>query len=302
MIDVEGWAEIRRMHRVERLSIREIHRRSGLHRETIRRALAEDQPPRYRRKAAPSKLDPFKEEIECLLRSNPRIPNTRIRELIAELGYQGGKSILDDHLRELRPRFAPKRTYQRTVYRPAEICQFDLWEPRAKIPVGHDQVRRAWVVTCELGFSRAGAGALIFSKQAPDILWGMGRCLMALGALPETVVWDREAAIAPQGKPSEAFAAFCGALALGWSICEAADPESKGLLERNHRFMRSNFEPGRSFASPSTSSPALTSGSAGEPTGAFTAASGRSPPSALEPSESGCARCPNGCPTPNAAS
>ena len=159
MIDVEGWAEIRRMHRVERLSIREIHRRSGLHRETIRRALAEDQPPRYRRKAAPSKLDPFKEEIECLLRSNPRIPNTRIRELIAELGYQGGKSILDDHLRELRPRFAPKRTYQRTVYRPAEICQFDLWEPRAKIPVGHDQVRRAWVVTCELGF-RAPAPAL----------------------------------------------------------------------------------------------------------------------------------------------
>ena len=78
----------------------------------------------------------------------------------------------------------------------------------------------------------------------------MGRCLMALGALPETVVWDREAAIAPQGKPSEAFAAFCGALAVGWSICEAADPESKGLLERNHRFMRSNFEPARSFASP----------------------------------------------------
>jgi IS30 family transposase len=85
VIDVEGWAEIRRMHRVERLSIREIHRRSGLHRETIRRALAEDQPPRYRRKAAPSKLDPFKEEIECLLRSNPRIPNTRIRELIADV-------------------------------------------------------------------------------------------------------------------------------------------------------------------------------------------------------------------------
>lgn len=239
------------MHRVERLSIREIHRRTGLHRETIRSALSGDRPPRYRRRQeAPSKLDPFKEEIERLLRSDPRIPGTRIRELIAELGYQGGKTILDSHLRELRPRFAPRRTYQRTVYRPAEICQFDLWEPKAKVPVGHGQLRRAWVVTCELGFSRAGAGALIFSKQAPDILSGMGHCLSALGALPETVVWDREAAIAPRGKPSEAFAAFCGALAVGWLICEAADPESKGLLERNHRFMRSNFEPGRAFASP----------------------------------------------------
>jgi transposase len=250
VIDVEHWAEIRRMHFIDGISIREIHRRTGLHRETIRRALAGKRPPAYRRAQAPSKLDPFKEEVERLLRSDHRIPGTRIRELIAELGYEGGKTILDDHLREVRPRFAPRRTYQRTVYRPGEICQFDLWEPRAEIPVGHGQTRRAWVVTSALGFSRAGAGALIFSKQAPDILWGMGRCLAKLGALPETVVWDREAAIAPRGKPTDAFAAFCGSLPVGWSICEAADPESKGILERSHRFLRSNFEPARAVASP----------------------------------------------------
>lgn len=251
MIGVEQWAEIRRMHLVDGVSIREIGRRTGLHRETIRRALASERPPAYRRrKEAPSKLDPFKEEIERLLRSDHRLPGTRVRELIAELGYEGGKTILDDHLREVRPRFTPRRTYQRTVYRPGEICQFDLWEPKAEIPVGHGQTRRAWVVTCALGRSRAGAGALIFAKQAPDILWGMGRCLTRLGALPETVVWDREAAIAPRGRPTDAFAAFCGALPVGWSICEAADPESKGILERSHRFLRSNFEPGRAFASP----------------------------------------------------
>ena len=47
MVGVEQWAEIRRMHRVERLSIREISRRTGLHRKTIRRALAAEAPPRY---------------------------------------------------------------------------------------------------------------------------------------------------------------------------------------------------------------------------------------------------------------
>jgi len=251
VISVEQWAEIRRMHLVDGISIREIHRRTGLHRETIRRALAAKRPPAYRRRGkAPSKLDPFKEEIERLLRADHRLPGTRVRELIEELGYDGGKTILDDHLREARPRFAPRRTYQRTVYRPGEICQFDLWEPKEEIPVGHGQTRRGWVVTSALGYSRAGAGALIFAKQAPDILWGMGCCLTKLGALPETVVWDREAAIAPRGRPSDAFAAFCGALPVGWSICEAADPESKGILERSHRFLRSNFEPGRSFASP----------------------------------------------------
>jgi transposase len=239
------------MHRVERLSIREIARRTGFHRDTIRRALASEEPPRYRRAPRPSKLDPFRSEIERLLRRDPRLPGKRLRELLEELGYEGGKTILDDYLREVRPRFAPRRTYQRTVYRPAELLQFDLFEPREAIPVGFGQSRRGFVVTCALGYSRAGAGALVFSKEAPDLLFGMGRCLWRLGGLPETVVWDREGAIhAGGGQPTEAFAGFCGQLALGWRILEPADPESKGLLERRHRFMRSNFEPGRSFAGP----------------------------------------------------
>jgi transposase-like protein len=250
VLDVEQWAQIRRMHFVDRVPIKEIARRLGLARNTVRAAVRTAEPPRYERARRPSKLDPFKGEIERLLRSDPRIPNTRIRELIAELGYEGGRTILDEHLRELRPRFLPRRTYQRTAYRPGEICRFDLFEPRAEIPVRGGQTRRGFVVTCELGWSRAGAGALVFSKQAPDLLWGMAHCLAFLGALPETAVWDREAAIAPKGRPTEAFAAFCGALALGWLILEAADPESKGLLERRHRFMRTNFEPGRRFASP----------------------------------------------------
>jgi hypothetical protein len=58
VIGVEQWAEIRRMHRVEGLSIREIHRRTGLHRKTIRRALASQRPPAYRRAPVGSKLDP----------------------------------------------------------------------------------------------------------------------------------------------------------------------------------------------------------------------------------------------------
>ena len=79
----------------------------------------------------------------------------------------------------------------------------------------------------------------------------MNRCLAKLGGLPETLVWDREGAIhAGGGRPTEEFAAFCGQLAVGWRILEAKDPESKGALERTHRFLRSNFEPARRFANP----------------------------------------------------
>ena len=250
MVGVEQWAEVRRMRRVERRSIREIHRLTGLHRETIRRALARDDPPRYRRAPGPSKLDPLKPWIEEQLRADPGIPSKRLRELAEELGYEGGKTIFDDYVREVRPRFLRRRTYQRTVYRPGELLQFDLFEPRDQVPVGHGQTRRGWVVTAELGYSRALAGALVFSKQAPDLFFGMSRCLGRLGALPEKLVWDREGAIhAGGGRPTEEFAAFCGQLAVGWLILEAADPESKGALERSHRFMRTNFEPGRRFCS-----------------------------------------------------
>ena len=89
-----------------------------------------------------SKLDPFKEEIHRLLGEEPRLPGVRVRELIGELGYRGGQTIVDDYLREVRPLFLPKRTYQRTVYRPGELCQFDLWEPSKEIPVGCGQTRR----------------------------------------------------------------------------------------------------------------------------------------------------------------
>ena len=248
MVGVEQWAEIRRMHRVERLSMREISRRTGLHRKTIRRAVTAETPPRYSRSPAASTLDPFRDWICEQLRADPTIQSLRLREMAAELGYAGGKTIFDDYVREVRLRFLVRRTFQRTVNRPGELVQCDLWEPREPVPVGHGQTRRGWVVTAELCWSRVITGALIFSKEAPDILCGLGRCLERIGALPDKLVWDREGAIAPAGRPTDAFAGFCGQLGVGWVILDAGDAQAKGVLERSHRFMRINVEPGRCFA------------------------------------------------------
>jgi len=257
VLDVEGWAELRREHFVRGVSIKELARRTGMSRNTIRAALRASAPSKYQRPAAPSKLDPFKDEIHRLLKADPRMPGQRIRELIAPLGYAGGKTIVDDYLRELRPLFDPPRTYQRTVCRPGEICQFDLWEPTAEIPVGHGQMRRGWVVVACLGYSRAGAGALIFSKEAPDLLFGIRRCLWSLAALPETLVWVRQSGLhAGGGRPTVDFAAFCGALKVDWFFCERGDPQAKGAVERLQEFIETSFEPGRVFANELVSRPA----------------------------------------------
>jgi transposase len=250
VLDVREWAEIRRMHEVEGLSIREIARRSGHDRNTIRRALRRQGPPVYRRPPRCSKLDRHKPRIHELLADDATIPSSVIRERIEEEeGYEGGKTIVDDYVRELRPVFAPPRTYQRTVYRPAEICQFDLWEPRAEIAVGHGQTRRGFVVVAGMGYSRAGAGALVFSKRLEDISWGIGHCLGELGGLAKTLVFDREGALhANDGQPTDAFAAYLGQLGVGWHFCEARDPEAKGMIERLQGYLETSFEPARSFA------------------------------------------------------
>jgi transposase len=249
VLDVERWAELRREHFVRGVSIKELVRRTGLSRNTVRAALRAEAPPVFCCPHRSSQLDEFKDEIHELLRGDPRLPAVRVRELIEPLGFVGGQTIVNVYVREVRPLFARPRTFQRTIYRPGEICQFDLWHVTTPVPVGHGQSRKGFVVVACLGYSRAGAGALVFSKEAPDVLWGMARCLWSLGGLPQVLVWDREGCVhAHAGRPTDRYAAFCGQLKVDWRFCEPADPQAKGAVERLQGYMETNFEPGRRFA------------------------------------------------------
>ncbi len=144
MLDVERWAELRREHFVRGVSIEELVTRTGLSRGTVRAALRSEQPPAFRILERPSRLDPFTDEIHRFLGDDPRAFGVRVREEIEPLGFCGGKTIVDDYLGEVRPMFVELRTHQRTVYRPGEVCPWDLWETSRRVPVGHGQVRCAW--------------------------------------------------------------------------------------------------------------------------------------------------------------
>ena len=65
----------------------------------------------------------------------------------------------------------------------------------------------------------------------------------------ELLVWDREGCLhAGGGRPTDAYAGFCGQLKVDWYFCEPADPQAKGAVERLQGYMETNFEPGRQFA------------------------------------------------------
>ena len=97
MISVENWAEIRRLHKVKKMSKRAIASRLGIHRDTVTRALACEEPPGYQRAASGSMLDPYKPKIHALLAENPKLTGVRILEIIQGEGYPGKISILRGH-------------------------------------------------------------------------------------------------------------------------------------------------------------------------------------------------------------
>ena len=248
MIDVEDWAEIRRLHRAEGLSIGAIVRRLGVARNTVRSALRSSEPPRYERPAKGSIVDAVEPEIRALLAEFPEMPATVIAERI---GWERSIRVLRERVAELRPLYVPPDPCQRTHYRPGELAQFDLWQPDAVIPLGYGQAGKLWVVVGMLGFSRFTGAWMIPSRQAHDVLGGHLRVFELFGAIPRRVVWDQESAIGRwRGRDmvfTADFQSFRGTFGMGAVLCQRADPEAKGVVERANGYLETSFVPGRRF-------------------------------------------------------
>lgn len=250
MIDVEDWAEIRRLFRAEKMGIKAIARRMGVARNTVREAVRSEAPPRYERASKGSAVDAFEPAIRSLLKEFPTMPASVIAERV---GWDRGITVLRDRVAELRPLFVPPDPCQRTTYQPGELAQFDLWQPDAPIPVGFGQEEKLWVVVGVLGFSRLRAGWMVPSRAAHDVLGGMLQVLRQFGAVPRAAVWDQEGCIGQwrggrQVLTSE-YQAFRGTLGMTAVLCKPADPEAKGVVERLNGYFETSFLPGRRFES-----------------------------------------------------
>jgi transposase len=251
VINVEDWAEIRRLHRAEEMPVRAIARKLGLGRNTVRRALAAEGPPRYQRPARGSVADAAEPRIRELLAAWPEMPATVIAERI---GWDRGLTVLKVRVRELRPLFVPPDPASRTEYLPGELVQCDLWFPPADVPLGAGQSGRPPVLVMVSGYSRVMAARMIPSRQSPDLLAGHWALLSGLGAVPRALVWDNESAVGQwrAGKPvlTESMSGFRGTLGITVIQCRPRDPEAKGLVERANGYLETSFLPGRRFAGP----------------------------------------------------
>ena len=251
MLTVEDWAEIRRLHLAEGLGKQTIAKRLGLARNTVKAALANSDPPVYRRRRRPSAVDPYEGQIRELLRDCNTMPATVVAERI---GWTRGMTILKERVAEIRPLFLEPDPFQRTDYRPGELAQWDLWFPDADIPVGYGHTARLPVIVGVAGYARVIVGRMIPSREAPDLLLGHYACLAELGAVPRKGIYDNEAAIGRKRRDgtffTHEFLAFKGALGMGAVILEKGHPERKGVVERAIGYLETSFLPGRTFSSP----------------------------------------------------
>jgi transposase len=255
VITLEDWAEIRRLHFAERMSIKAIVKQRGFARNTVRHALRSTQPPKYERAGTGSIVDEVEPKIRRLLKEFPQMPATVIAERI---GWEYGMTVLKERVRLLRPVYAPQDPSSRTVYEPGEIGQCDLWFPPAQIPLGFGRVgfgkTAPPVLVLTAGYSQWRAARMIPTRHAQDLVLGQWEVTQQLGAVPKCYVWDNEGGVGRYGgahpRLTREFQVLRGLLGTRIYVCKPRDPEAKGKVERTNGYFETSFLPGRRFTSP----------------------------------------------------
>src|ERR1035438_8707350 len=125
------------MQRRQGLSIRKIAALNGVSRNAVRRALRSLTPPDGKRQRSQGdKLAPFHEQIATWLRDPVKTHWTgaRILDELEDRGYQGGRTVLMDYLRRVRPKPAAQAE-ARFYVKPGQQIQID-WAEMGPVPVG----------------------------------------------------------------------------------------------------------------------------------------------------------------------
>ena len=245
---------IRKLRLRQGLPIREIERRTGLSRNTIKKYLKDDTiEPKFATPDRPSKLDPFAEKLAGWLKTNagrPRKERQTLKKMHADLvalGFTGSYNRVAAFARQWR---AERQREQQTTgrgtfiplaFRSGEAFQFDWSEDYAV--VGGDRMKLQ-VAHIKLAHSRAfllRAYPLQTHEMLFDAHWHAFR---VFGGVPERGIYDNmKTAVDRVGRGKERqvnirFLAMVNHYVFEPEFCNPAAGWEKGQVEKNVRDSR----------------------------------------------------------------
>lgn len=249
MIKLEEWVDIVSLHR-QGLGIREITRKLGISRNTVRLALKRARPPAYERPVRPSKLDPYKNFVLCRLSEFPGLSCERLLLEIKEQGYDGGITILKDFTRPHRKR--RREPIVRFETRPGEQAQVD-WSDLGVHVIG-DRPTKLYLFAMVLGYSRCLYAEVVTSMDSDTLLSCHRRAFAYFGGTPKEVLYDNmKTVVIKRGQGGNhhfnpKFLDFAGTIGFRPKLCRPYRAQTKGKVERIIGYVKDRFLLGRTFA------------------------------------------------------
>ncbi|MGH3574223.1 MAG: IS21 family transposase [Pseudonocardiaceae bacterium] len=236
--------------RQQGLSIRKIAALCGCSRNAVRRGLRSASPPTGKRQRAKGvKLEPYANLIAAWLRDEIKSHWTaeRIFDELQERGYDGGRTVVKEHVHQHRPR--PVAIAEARFYvKPGQQLQVD-WGEMGIVAVGGVQ-RKVYAFVAIMAWSRALF--VHFTTDMKLLTWldCHRRAFEFFGGVPSEVLIDnlKTGVLSRAGKTVRWHPRY-QELAVGYGFRPIAHfpmrPKTKGRVERIVRFARERFFIGR---------------------------------------------------------
>lgn len=250
-MEVEVWAEARRLYFIEHLSMRMIAKIMHLDRKTVARAIRmEEYRARRNVSSRHSKLEPYKKDISELLEKYNSLSGERIYEEIKRKGYSGKISILRGYLRRIRD--TKKEAYIRIETLPGEQAQAD-WLDCGSIKIG-EYTRKLSCFVMVLSYSRLMYLEFTLSQRLESFLKCHINAFRFFKGIPKKILYDnlKSVVLVRFGREirfNPKFEAFRGYYMFEASLCNPYSGHEKGKVESGIKYVKHNFLKGRFFKS-----------------------------------------------------
>jgi len=250
----EKWMDIRADHK-KGLSYTEIGLKHNIDWRTAKRYAQSDHKPKYElAEPKPSKLDPYKEQIDQWLEEAP-YNAVRIMEKLQELGSDCKYTITRQYVASKKAELNQKSTV-RFETMPGLQAQVDWASFENYHVMENDAPQKLYCFLMILGYSRMRYIEFVTDMTTTTLIRCHINAFRYFGGYPEEILYDNMKQVVikrllkqEDSKLNSQFEDFAGFYGFKPILCRPYRGQTKGKIERTVAFVRDNFMTGIKFDS-----------------------------------------------------